>query len=148
MRIPDFLFTVINPTLRILLRSPLHRLWSRSLLLMKVTGRKSGKVYTIPVRYMRADDEIWVFTMGSNWWKNLRGGAPVRLRIEGKEMPYRAEAVSDDPAAVRKALEAFFAQFPQDTPYYDVRLGPDRRPVESDLELAAKKTVWVRAFPV
>ena len=36
---------------------------------------------------------------------------------------------------------------PQDAPYYDVSLGSDRRPSESDLDKAAMDTVWVKAYP-
>lgn len=148
MRIPDSLFTIINPAVRFLLQSPLHRFWSKSLMLITFTGRKTGKVYTTPVRYLRAGGSVWAFTSVENsWWKNLRGGASVRVRIEGKERACRADAVVDDPEAIRSALAEFLAQFPQDAPYYDIGLSSDGHPLEADLERAARRTAWVRVYP-
>jgi len=45
----------LNPLMRALLRSPLHGLLSGMLMLLSYTGRKSGKVYTIPIGYF-----LWV----------------------------------------------------------------------------------------
>jgi deazaflavin-dependent oxidoreductase (nitroreductase family) len=148
MRIPDRLFTIINPTVRLLLQSPLHRFWSRSLMLITFTGRRTGKVYTTPVRYLKAGESVWAFTSVENiWWKNLRGGAAVRLCIEGKERACRAVAVADDPEAIRNALAEFLAHFPQDAPYYDIGLSSDGHPLEADLQRAARRTAWVRVYP-
>src|SRR5262249_17743027 len=52
MRLPEPLFVVINPVIRALLRSPVHGLMSKSLMLITFTGRKSGRRYTTPVRYV------------------------------------------------------------------------------------------------
>jgi hypothetical protein len=46
---------VINPLVRVLLRSPAHRVMSRGVLLLTYTGRRSGRRYTLPVQYARAD---------------------------------------------------------------------------------------------
>ena len=117
-------------------------------MLIRLTGRRTQRVYTIPVRYLKNGDAVWAFTsLETTWWKNLRGGATVTLRIGGEERPYRAEAIADAPDEIRSALGPFLAQFPQDVPYYDISLGPDRRVSQSDLEKAASRTVWIRAYP-
>jgi hypothetical protein len=149
VRIPELFFAIINPTVRFLLRSPIHGFWSKSLMLITFTGRKSQRVYTTPVRYLQRGDAVWAFTSTENkWWKNLIDGATVSLRIQGKDRRYRAEARADAHDQVRDALRIFLSHFPQDAPYYDISLGPDRRPSESDLEKAAKGTVWVTAYPL
>jgi hypothetical protein len=66
------------------LRSPLHPLMSKKYLLLSFTGRKSGKKYTTPMSYIREADSF-LMTTDSPWWKNLRGGAPVTVRVEGHE---------------------------------------------------------------
>ena len=33
MKVPEFMFVIINPIMRFLLRSPIHMLWSDSLML-------------------------------------------------------------------------------------------------------------------
>jgi hypothetical protein len=116
-------------------------------MLITLTGRRTQRHYTIPVRYLKRADAVWTFTSAEyRWWKNLKGGAAVALRLQGKDRSYRAEAV-EAPDKVRTALREFLTHYPQDAPYYDIRLGPDRRPCESDLERASTRTIWVRAYP-
>ena len=45
---PMWMFKVMNPIMKGLLRSPLHGLMSGSLMLITYAGRKTGKPYTIP----------------------------------------------------------------------------------------------------
>ena len=93
-----------NPALALLLRSPLHRLASRQLALITVTGRRSGRAYTFPVAY---SDDGDVVTIGvgwperKRWWRNLRGdGALVRLRLRGAERTGHAVAAGDEASGV------------------------------------------------
>ena len=146
MRIPHAFFAVVNPTVKMLLRSPLHFLWSHSLMLVTFTGRKSGRTYTTPVRYLQLGDRIRCFTAETNtWWRNLRGGARVVLRIRGENVPCHAEAVSGDVLMIQPALREFLTHFPQDAAYYDVRLDGDKVPRPDDLAVAAAQTVMVEA---
>lgn len=115
-------------------------------MLITFRGRISGRIYTTPVRYLRTGEVIRCFTSQTNqWWRNLRGGVDVTLRVEGEDLPYRAETVADDVAAVRAGLEEFLAHYPQDSPYYEVHLAKGRRPVPEDLDRAAGVTVMVEA---
>jgi hypothetical protein len=94
-----------------MLRSPLHVFMS-GLLLMTVTGRKSGRAISTPVNYVRdgahgGDTLLIISKANRTWWKNLRGGAPVTLLMSGKT--YRAAAaVSEDRIAVEEKLLRFF----------------------------------------
>ena len=66
------LFAIINPVVRLILRSPLHGLMSRNTLLLEFTGRKSGKLYTMPVSYHMVSSQVRCLTGKSNvWWRNL-----------------------------------------------------------------------------
>ena len=145
MRLPEPLFLIINPMMRMLLRSPLHFIQSKSVMLITFTGRKSGRRFTTPVRYVRVADTVRCFTSSENlWWRNLRGGAAVSLRIEGKEMPYWA-TVQSDSAAVRAALTHYLGLFPQDAAYHGIRLNRDRSLVTTDLDRVAQHAVVVEA---
>lgn len=104
------LMKAINQFPMLLLRSPLHGVLSKNVLLLTVRGRKSGRLYTTPVNYIRHADEILI-TTDSGWWKNLRGGAQVKLRIEGKEVQGAAEAVTEE-GAVGETLVAMLKRFP------------------------------------
>lgn len=146
MRLPHIFFSVINPTVKMLLRSPLHGLWSHNLMLITFTGRKSGRTYTTPVRYLETAGRIHCFTAATNtWWRNLRGGAPVVLRVRGKDAPFHATAFPDDPPVVQPALLDFLSNFPQDAPYYGIRLDAEKKPHPDDLARAARETVMVEA---
>ncbi len=148
MKIPDAFFAVINPTMRVFLRSPFHRLWSRGLMLITFTGRRSGRRYTTPVRYIRIGTTVRCFTAAENqWWRNLRGGADVVLRIEGVDKPYHAIAIFNDPATIKAALRDYLEIFPQDAAYHDIRLRKDGSPVTEDLERASHTAVVVEAKP-
>lgn len=82
---PDWLVSVVNPVLRTLLRSPLHGLASDHLVLLTVTGRKTGTEYIFPVGYEQHDGTLTVISHDTNWWKNLRdGGQDVALVLRGE----------------------------------------------------------------
>ena len=89
-----------NPAVRLLLRSPLHRLASAQLALITVTGRRSGRTFTIPVGYSQEGGSVRIpvgWPERKLWWRNLRGeGAPVRLRIRGREVAGHAVARGDE----------------------------------------------------
>ena len=94
-----------NPAVRLLLRSPLHPVLSGQLALITVTGRRSGRSYTIPVGYRREGDVVVVpvgWPERKLWWRNLRGeGAPVRLRLRGRDHEGHAVAQGDEREGVR-----------------------------------------------
>jgi hypothetical protein len=93
----------VNPLLGMALRSPLHRLFSDRLALITVTGRRSGREFTFPVGYRQDGDRVTV-TVGwperKRWWRNLRNGGPVRLRLRGVECSGHARARGDERTGV------------------------------------------------
>jgi len=80
-----------------LLRSPLHRTLSRSLILISYRGRKSGREYTLPVAYAEDAQGLIVFVGRSEaktWWRNMPG-AHVRVRLRGVDFDADARVVKD-----------------------------------------------------
>jgi deazaflavin-dependent oxidoreductase (nitroreductase family) len=149
MKLPEPLFAIINPVMRFLLRSPLHWLMSSSLMLITYTGRKSGKVYTTPVRYLRTNSSIQCFTSAdTKWWRNLRGGAEVTLTIQGEDKHFLAKVIENDLEKTREALRHYLTVFPQDAAYHDVKLRSDKSLVIADLDRAAKHAIVVVATPL
>jgi hypothetical protein len=100
---PKLAIRFLNPVMRLLLRSPLHRLASRQFILLILTGRKSGRTYTVPVGRHESDGTLEVYAAGG-WRKNLRGGAPVRVVIDGVERAGYAE-LEEDPDRVAQAYK-------------------------------------------
>jgi deazaflavin-dependent oxidoreductase (nitroreductase family) len=88
-----------NPPLKLLLRSPAHRLASGRLCLISVTGRRTGRTFTFPVAYARDDDGVRIdvgWPERKRWWRNLRDEAPVELVLRGERRSGRARAVGDE----------------------------------------------------
>jgi hypothetical protein len=75
--------TNFNKPIAFILRSPLHRMLSRSLLLTTFTGRKSGKAYTTPISFSEHDGEIYAFT---------RAGAAHKLITQAGSSAKRSAA--------------------------------------------------------
>lgn len=85
-----------NRILKPLLKSRFHGIISKNLMLITFTGRKSGKIYTTPVQYRRDGERVTMFSQKHRiWWKNLQGGAPVSLRIQGHNYTGTATAYPD-----------------------------------------------------
>ena len=92
--IPKSAYKFINPVIKLILRSPLHRLLSHAMMILNFKGRKSGKTISVPVGYTRRGNSLVVFTFG-NWWKNLQNNAEVSIRLQGKDIKGRANIVND-----------------------------------------------------
>ena len=148
MRIPEPLFVIINRAMRLLLRSPLHSLASRSLMLISFKGRVTGRTYTTPVRYVRDGEKIRCHTnRDASWWPNLKHDPTVVLRIRGRDVPCTTRVIDDDPTTVRELLASYLAEFPGDAVYHDVGLDRSRTPVPEDLDRAASHSIIVEATP-
>jgi deazaflavin-dependent oxidoreductase (nitroreductase family) len=134
---------IVNQAMKLVLRSPVHGMVSKSILLISFTGRKSGKTYTTPVSYSQSDDQVYVFTH-ARWWKNLTGGTPVTVRIQGRELQGLAEPVAQDKQAVAAGLMAHLRKVPSDAGFYSVTLDENRNPRAEDVEKAAQSAVMIR----
>src|SRR2546430_13303099 len=117
----------VNVIVRTMLRSPLHGLMSKNTMLLTFKGRKSSKIYTIPLTYVQEGNMITCFT-NSAWWKNLRGGAPVTLVIKGRELQGVATPMMDDRELIVRELYAFLQKNPRDAKYRSVRLDARKQP--------------------
>ena len=97
--------TRLNPLVVRLLRSPLHHVIGGGLMLITVTGRRSGRRYTIPVGYQRDGDVLHVLVSKARrkqWWRNFREPAALEVELHGE----RRDAVGH---VVDPASEQFFA---------------------------------------
>ena len=93
-----------------LLRSPLHRLASGSLMLITYRGRRSGNRFTIPVMYAEREGTLTIFVghpERKQWWRNFRDGLEVEVRLRGRRLRGRAEVIDANRAAVETYLDRF-----------------------------------------
>jgi len=77
----------LNPLVVALLRSPLHGVASKGLMVLSWTGRRSGRRFSIPVGYQRDGDAVIVLISKpteKRWWKNFREPWAAELLIRGR----------------------------------------------------------------
>lgn len=97
--------TISNLFVKPLLRSPLHFTLSHHVTLIQFNGRESGKMVATPVEYRRQGDTLIVISRkGRAWWKNVQGGAPVTLRLCGRDVQAVAEVIMMDKGAKFQAV--------------------------------------------
>ena len=116
-----FMNAVVNPLVRAVLRSPLHRIASGGLMLITFTGRRTGKRRTIPVQYAQDGDGIIVavgWPERKRWWRNLLDGGEVEVRVRGKRISAHARALTgaEDHERVGAALQRYRVKFPKAQP--------------------------------
>lgn len=99
---------IVNGPVTILLRSPLHGLLSRKVLLLTVSGRRTGRRYVLPAQYAARGERVYVLPgrpEAKTWWRNLVEPAPVTVLIRGVEHTGEGEALTGDAAGrVRDAF--------------------------------------------
>lgn len=128
-----------------LLCSPLHGLISGSIMLISVTGRKSGQTYTTPVNYLSIDGALYTTSQrGRTWWRNLRGGAAVILHLRGQEQAAFSQVFEETPEIV-PLLATMLQRNPQIARYYGVRLDANRQAPAEALHQAAEKLIIIRS---
>jgi hypothetical protein len=75
----------------------IQSLVGKGVALLSFTGRKTGKLYTIPVSYHRQDDTVTVITKRlRKWWHNFELPIEVELRLAGRTYTGRAQIEADD----------------------------------------------------
>jgi hypothetical protein len=133
-----------DPLMTWLLKSPLHGMISRSTMLINVIGRRSGRRITIPVNYQRRGNTLWVISHRERtWWKNLRGGAEVTLRLTGKDNKGRAKVIEEE-TAVAQSLFEYYALLPKLAKYVGIELDDNGSPSLAGCRLSAGKLVTIR----
>lgn len=140
----------LQPLIAALLASPIHGLLSRDVLLLEYAGRKSGRHYELPLSYVGKGKVVYLCTRpeGSQWWRNLKNGADVRVRLRGRTMQARATILDPASAEALEGLRAFLARNPRTGEMlYHVSRGAAGQPDQADLEREVAASVVVRIEP-
>jgi deazaflavin-dependent oxidoreductase (nitroreductase family) len=113
------------------LLSPLHRLLSRSLLLLTYVGTRTGTEYTLPLQYVEDHGTLYIWAgdaAAKTWWRNFAAPMVAEVRLRGHDAPVKGRLV-DDPGRRREILASYLDRFPY--------TGPVGRP-----ELARRRRRW------
>lgn len=150
MKVPEFLFPLLNPIVKRLLNSPLHGLMSGSVLVLYFTGRRSGIARSTPVRYLERGDELLLLTDRSGgWWPNFKTPAAVTVQLRGHRKSGEASVAIAPDGAVRQGIADMLKAYPADAAYLEIRKDAgadavDGRWERRSYETAIANTVAVR----
>jgi hypothetical protein len=142
----DRLMTRLNPVVAGVLRSPLHPLLSAGLVLLRVTGRRTGRRYWIPVGYQRAGDTLTVLVSRASrkqWWRNYRDEGPVAVLLRGRVREGRAYVVAPESARFRGAVDLTFRRLPRLGGQFGIRYDRTTGLTATQLETVARNGVVV-----
>jgi hypothetical protein len=96
------IFRIVNVPMRRILGLPIRTPLSKNLMLVHLTGRRTGKHYRQPVSYVRDGDTL--LTPGGGKWKlNLVQGRQEKIRLGGRDILARPDLVAD-PAEIDRLL--------------------------------------------
>jgi|TARA_A100001234_G_scaffold203776_1_gene198185 hypothetical protein len=134
-----YLFRFINPFVRVILKSPIHFILSHQILLFRVIGRKSKKIYEIPASYAHINDALVCVTLRENlWWKNFIDIENQDIYFKGKKINKKISINFSDDNFVRTKLKELIEHNPIDAFFAGVKLDRNKVPNSEDLDKAAK----------
>jgi deazaflavin-dependent oxidoreductase (nitroreductase family) len=105
---------IANPLVRAALSSRAHRPFSGALLVLSYSGRRTGRVHSLPLQYARRGDGLVVMAgMASqkSWWRNFRTATPVTVTLAGQTKPWVAQVLTGSERD--EALAVYRARFPR-----------------------------------
>lgn len=133
-----------NSIMKMILRSPLHGMVSKNMMLLTYTGRKSGREYTTPVNYVRDGDVLYTTSSKDRtWWRNFRGGAPVSILLQGKNVQAQGE-VAEAGESLTAWLMRLVELSPQHAKYFEIGFDETGQPNPDDVARKAEESVCVR----
>ena len=140
------LYRVLNPVIKAVLRSPLHRLGSKTIALLRFRGRLSGREFVTPLSYVRNDQTVWFLSDHStNWWKNFReGDVPVSIEIARSTVNGTARLWDGDTDELREHVSRYLCALPRDAKVAGIKLDQNKVPIEASLVKVAPTLVMVQ----
>jgi deazaflavin-dependent oxidoreductase (nitroreductase family) len=126
----DRIFSRLNPLIRAWLRTPvLQQLLSPGLILLTITGRKTGRTYSIPVGYQRDGDTLYVMVSKARrkqWWRNYVEPGRIEVRLRGHDIGGQAVVVPPGSDEFRKHTEAQLRRLPSLDRVFGIRFDRER----------------------
>ena len=131
-----------NDFVKFFLSTPLY-VFMGDTMLITVTGCKTGVKYTTPVGFYRDGNTLWIISSRDRtWWRNLKGGAEVEMRIRGKDIYAFAEAVLDEEIVAKQVME-YVRQIPMSAKAMGVHV-ENGEPRPEDAARLAKERLFVK----
>ena len=135
-RIQARVMRMINVPMRLVLGLPFATPLGGRLMLVFLTGRRTGKSYRQPVSYVRQGTTL-LSPGGGRWKLNLKEGRPERMRLRGRDVLARPELVADV-EEVEQLLGVMTEANPRVRSFVGIPTGPGGRLDRTRLETAVK----------
>ena len=137
-RYPPKIVTVLgNAVLGRVLKRPGTRA-GQGLMLLRVRGRRSGRMIETPVARQEIGGELACLT-NSAWRHNFAGGRECELVLEGRVRPARGELVADTDRVVRAYREVMDRLGPREYRRTGLTVNVDRPPTDAELAEAVQR---------
>ena len=143
-----FMNKIVNPVVRLILRSRLHKMMSASLLIITCCGRKSGRAYSLPVQYAQAGNIIYIvpgWPEQKTWWRNLKEAASVQLILRGQAIAGNARVLKadTDADAIVAGFDLYLRRFPAAAKVHQLLPAADGSFKAEELRRAALQAVII-----
>ena len=135
-RIQARVMRVVNVPMRVVLGLPFATPLSGRLMLVFLTGRRTGRSYRQPVSYVRQGATL-LSPGGGRWKLNLQEGRSERIRLRGRDVLARPELVADVDE-IERLLGVMTAANPRVNAFIGIPKGIDGRLDRGRLETAVK----------
>lgn len=138
----------MNSAVMLMLRIPgLRSVLGRMMIILTVTGAKTGNRYTTPVQYVRDGNRLLVLTQRKRlWWRNITTEPEVEMVLKGRTIRTAAHLAEGEEA--RTAIAACLRLDPRVAKFYGIDLDQNGEPNDDDVaKLDAAFTVIVIDHP-
>jgi len=138
-------FRLVNPLTRAISRSPLHPLISDNIVVLTFPGKKSGRIYSIPVSYLETSDKEMVCLTDRPyiWWRNLINNKNIQILLRGKLLNAKVEVEFKNDNLIAEKLTAMCLHSKVDAYFADVGFKNDI-PIEEDIIAASSKMTLIK----
>jgi hypothetical protein len=114
--------------------------------LITVTGRRSGRRYTIPVGYLETSDGVIVLVNDApskTWWRNCLNGGPIELLLRGVRRHGEARALAPGSDEFRGCADECFRRSRIIPRLFGVAFDPQRGLTGEQLSHLARRAAIV-----
>lgn len=136
-----------NFFVKAIVNSPLHPLLGSGMAVLIFEGRKTGKRYSTPINVVK-EGNVFISTSlrSRKWWRNLRGGKSLTLRVGGKNHEVYGIVIEDEDKLIA-GFSRYFVTNPKSAGFFGVTLDKEGHPMADDLKRIANERVFIKLYP-
>ncbi len=108
--------SVGNSIVVAILKSPVHRLLSGTLDVIRYRGQRTRQQHITPTQFVEHGDDLLIFVGRpdtKSWWRNFRTDHDIEVLVRGRWQGVRARSVvgKDEPETIVPLLDGYLTRF-------------------------------------